>query len=173
MSSPFNLEASFERASKRFAKEPSSKRKIRSDRGKTRLPREGVELLRYYLQGYEFTGIKTVLSKLAEVCQQRALSCPSRATVYKFIQQDTGPRYSLTELPDPVSAALYNLGGTGDVPGAQLVFYCLNYGDLKAIQYTAGMPWWPLYQAARMRGWRPRSRGLLHAILRARGISRA
>lgn len=57
------------------------------------------------------------------------------------------------------------------MPGPQLAFYCLNYGSLAAISYAAGLPWLDLYQAGRLRGWRPRSRGLLDAVLRARGIS--
>jgi hypothetical protein len=56
------------------------------------------------------------------------------------------------------------------VPGHQLAFYCFNYGSLGAISYAAGLPWLDLYQARRMRGWRPRSFGLLLAVMRRRGL---
>jgi hypothetical protein len=49
------------------------------------------------------------------------------------------------------------------------VFYCLNYGSLAAMSFAAGLPWLDLHQARHLRGWRPRSRGLLDAVLRARG----
>jgi hypothetical protein len=65
---------------------------------------------------------------------------------------------------------LYNLGPTGTVPGHQLAFYCFNYGSLAAVSYAAGLPWLDLHQARRLQGWRPRSRGLLDAVMRVRGI---
>ncbi|HEV8240093.1 MAG TPA: hypothetical protein VGS57_12050 [Thermoanaerobaculia bacterium] len=78
--------------------------------------------------------------------------------------------YSIAGLPAAVRATLYNLSDTGEVPGHQLAFYCFNYGGLEAMSFAAGLPWLALYQAARMRGWRPRSRGLLAAVLDAREI---
>jgi hypothetical protein len=56
------------------------------------------------------------------------------------------------------------------VPGHQLAFYCFDYGSLAAISFAAGLPWLDLYQARRMRGWRPRSFGLLAAVMRRRGL---
>jgi len=78
--------------------------------------------------------------------------------------------YQLLVNEEGSRAALYNLPRDGEVPGEQLAFYCFNYGDLKAVQYAAGLPWLPLYRAYRMRGWRAQSRGLLRAALLARGI---
>ena len=57
------------------------------------------------------------------------------------------------------------------VPGHQLAFYCFNYGTSDVMSFAAGLPWLDLYQAAHLRGWWPRSRGLLDASLRARRIS--
>jgi hypothetical protein len=70
----------------------------------------------------------------------------------------------------PVVDALYNLSPADRIPGHQLAFYCFNYGSLAAISYAAGLPWLDLYQARFLRGWRPRSAGLLEAVMRARGI---
>jgi hypothetical protein len=50
------------------------------------------------------------------------------------------------------------------------VFHCLNYGTLPAMCYAAGLPWLDLFQASQLRGWRPRSRSLLQAVMRVRGI---
>ena len=74
------------------------------------------------------------------------------------------------DLPPEVQRALYNLGDEGRIPGHQVAFYCLNHGCARASSFAAGMPWLDLYQAARTRGWRQRSRGLLGAILAVRRI---
>ncbi|HVS12347.1 MAG TPA: hypothetical protein VMV46_00345 [Thermoanaerobaculia bacterium] len=76
----------------------------------------------------------------------------------------------MRQLPAPVRESLYNLSEDGTVPGHQLAFHCFNYGSLQAMSFAAGLPWLALYQAARLPGWRPRSKGLLDAILRTRGI---
>jgi hypothetical protein len=76
----------------------------------------------------------------------------------------------VSDLPEPVREALYNLDATSLVPGPQLAFYCFNYGDLAAVSFAAGLPWLDLYRALRMPGYRPKSRGLLEAVARVRGI---
>ena len=76
----------------------------------------------------------------------------------------------MATLPTPVVEALYNIAPDWRVPGHQLAFYCFNYGSLGAISFAAGLPWLDLYQARRMRGWRPRSFGLLSAVMRRRGL---
>ena len=81
-----------------------------------------------------------------------------------------GHTYRIPDLPSHVRDALYNLDPEGSVLGHQLVFYALQYGTLRAVSYAAGLPWLDLYQAARLRGWRPQSRGLLDAALLVRGI---
>ena len=65
---------------------------------------------------------------------------------------------------------MYNLGPEAEVPGHQLAFYCFNYGDLPAVSFAAGLPWLALYQARRLPGYRARSRGLIDAVMRVRGV---
>jgi hypothetical protein len=169
MPSPFDLSKSIEKAQKRL-ESPSSGRRKRSDIGKFRFPAEVRAHLERLLSAYEHPGIQTLLQALHKTCREKGLSCPSRATVYKFMQRCPGEGYKLSALPEAVRAALYNMSPDTSVPGAQLVFYCFNYGELAAIHFAAGLPWLPLYQAHRMRGWRPKSRGLLRAVMRTRGI---
>ncbi|MDQ3001010.1 MAG: hypothetical protein M3Y08_07090 [Fibrobacterota bacterium] len=114
--------------------------------------------------------MRVLLLELAEFCRQGGYSLPSRATCYNFMSKARTPRYLPATLPQAARAALYNLDADTAVPGHQLAFYCFNYGDLRAMSYAAGLPWLVLYQAARMRGFRPKSRGLLEAVLRARDI---
>ena len=76
-----------------------------------------------------------------------------------------------TALDPENPSALYNLAPESEVPAHQVAFYCFNYGDLAAASFAAGLPWLALYQAARLPGWRARSRGLLEATLRVRNIS--
>jgi hypothetical protein len=108
--------------------------------------------------------------RLAEFCTRQGLRPPSRATLYNVLARIEGHVYDISALPPHVREALYNLAPDGTVPGHQLAFYCFNHGSLAAASYAAGLPWLDLYQAARLRGWRPRSRGLLRAALRARGL---
>jgi len=93
-----------------------------------------------------------------------------RASLYNALARLEGHAYAMADLPVPVAGSLYNLPSAGMVPGHQLAFYCFNYGSLPAISYAAGLPWLDLYQARRLRGWRPRSAGLLAAVMRARSI---
>lgn len=80
------------------------------------------------------------------------------------------PPYAAHELPDAVQRALYNVDLQGDVPAAQIAFYAFNHGDPRAVSWAAGMPWLALHHAARMRGWRAKSRGLLRAVMQWRRI---
>jgi hypothetical protein len=131
-----------------------------------------VAALHGLLSGEEFPGVGRIMVELGRLGREQSWPCPSRATVYKLIGRDPGPTYALADLPPSVRAALYNLplGPSVTVPGAQLAFYCFNYGELAAAHFAAALPWLPLYQAYRMRGWRPHSRGLLRAVLAARGM---
>jgi hypothetical protein len=172
MSSPVDIERVIERAQRRLASAPPSGRKRRSDLGKFRIDDQVVEKLRFLLGGQEFPGIQSILLDLKQYCEGEGLSCPSRATIYKFMLKDPGRSYPMAELPAAVHEALYNQSVEAWIPGAQLAFYCFNYGGLPAIHFASSMPWLPLYQAYRMRGWRPMSRGLLRAVLLARRISR-
>ena len=119
---------------------------------------------------YDRPGMFNLLLSLAEQCRREGLRAPSRASVYKLLPTLPTPRYKVADLPPSVRAALYNLTDDSEVPSHQLAFYCFNYGDLAAISFAAGLPWLALYQAARMPGYRSRSRGLVEAVVRARGI---
>jgi hypothetical protein len=74
------------------------------------------------------------------------------------------------DLPPAVRSALYNFTPDCVVPGHQVAFYCANYGDLRALSFAAGLPWLAIHQALRLPGFRPKSRGPLEAIARARRI---
>jgi hypothetical protein len=124
--------------------------------------------LRSLLRGHERPSMAEVRRDLEAWCARRQLRAPSRATLYNVLPGIKGHAYRVSDLPPAVRHALYNFGPDATVPGHQLVFYCLNYGSLAAVGYAAGLPWLDLSQAARLRGWRPGSRGLLTAILRAR-----
>lgn len=108
--------------------------------------------------------------RVADVCVEHGLRAPSRASLYNILTRIEGHSCDVSALPPRVGEALYNLAPDGTVPGHQLVFYCVNYGSLAAVSYAAGLPWLDLYQAWHLRGWRPRSRGLLQAALRVRAI---
>jgi len=84
--------------------------------------------------------------------------------------REPGASYDLSHLPTPVRSSCYNLEPGSVIPGHQLVFYAFNYGGTRAISYAAGLPWLVLYKAARLPGWRPKSRGLLRAVMRVRRI---
>lgn len=114
--------------------------------------------------------MRDVLASLRVACEAQGARCPSRATVYNYMARSPSKVYDARTLPPAVRASLYNLADDVQVPGHQLAFYALNYGDLPAAMFAATLPWLDLYQAARVRGWRSRSRALLEAILRHRGI---
>jgi hypothetical protein len=170
MASTFDLEKSFSRAAKRFADTKPPARKSRSDRGALRISADVVRLLEMVVSDMDYPGMTELMARLCRGCQQSGLDAPSRATVYKLLRRVDGPAYRLSSLPKDVQDALYNLGPDNLVPAAQVVFYCFNYGNLRAVQWAATLPWLALYQARRMRGWRSKSRGLLLAAARARGV---
>ena len=112
--------------------------------------------------------MKELLKTLQERCRALGLTPPSRATVYNLLATIPVPRRRVGDLPDAVQRALYNFVPESEVPLHQIAFYCFNYGELAAVSYASGLPWLALYQARRMRGQRPKSVGLLDAVLRAR-----
>ncbi len=111
-----------------------------------------------------------VQRQLAAACWHLGVPVPARATIYRFMGQCAPRNYRVAELPEPVQQCLYNLDPEGSVPGHQLAFYAFHYGDTRTMSFAAGLPWLDLYQADRMRGWRPTSHGLLRAVLRRRRI---
>ena len=114
--------------------------------------------------------MKDLLADLSVRCSTMQREAPSRATVYKLLESIPCPTRRKVDLPEAVQSALYNLTPESDVPLHQIAFYCFNYGDLRAVSFAAGLPWLALYQARRMRGHRPKSRGLLEAVMRVRRI---
>jgi hypothetical protein len=171
MMRPFDLEQSLKEAQLRLPTElANTVRKPRSDAGKSRLPDSVAAALLDILRRQERPPMHEVLDDLAAFCRQRHQRMPSRATIYRFMAHCPPRQVRIAELPDSVRKALYNLDPDGMVPGHQLAFYAFSYGDVRALSFAAGLPWLDLYQADRMRGWRPRSHGLLRAVMLRRGI---
>jgi hypothetical protein len=167
--SVFDLDETLAQARHRLGS--TSTRRRRSDAGNLRLPPPVVAALRPLLLGLERPNLAAVRRTLGARCRLAGWRVPARATLYHAIARLDGHRYRIASLPAPVRTALYNLDEEVVVPGHQLAFYCFNYGDLAAVSFAAGLPWLDLYQAARLRGWRPRSRGLLDAALAVRRIA--
>ena len=114
--------------------------------------------------------MKELLMGLHSRCREMRREAPSRATVYKLMASLPCPSRRKIELPEAAQSALYNLASESDIPLHQIAFCCFNYGDLRAASFAAGLPWLALYQARRTRGHRPKSRGLLDAVMRVRRI---
>jgi hypothetical protein len=169
----FDLNESFARAEARFAKvspATTSRRRRRSDAGRSRMAAPVAKWLTRRLAGQERPRMADLLRNLEAFCTKGGHRRPSRATVYKFLLVARSPRYIASELPDSVRSTLYNLGDDARVAGPQLVFYCFHYGGLREMSFAAGLPWLALYQASRMRGWRKKSLGVLQAVMRVRRI---
>ena len=115
--------------------------------------------------------MREILRDISVFCEEQGLRPPSRSTVYTFLLQAPCSEFRVSALPTDVRPCLYNLSDDATVPGRQLAFYCFNYGGGRAASFAAGLPWLDLYQAARLPGWRPKSRGLIQAVLRVRGIN--
>ncbi len=106
---------------------------------------------------------------LTAFCRTRGLRAPSRSTLYNAIDRIEPPSFDVDALPEAVLRTLHNVA-RGRVPGHQVAFAAFNYGDTRALSFAAGLPWLCLRRAARLRGWRPKSRALLVAIASCRGI---
>ena len=164
----FDLDESQRQARARLQR--TSARKRRSDAGRSRLPPAVLAALHSAALGSGRPSMAALQRRVADVCKDQRVRPPARASLYNALARTEGHVYATSELPGAVLEALYNLEPNGTVPGSQLVFHCLNYGTLAAICYAAGLPWLNLLQASRLRGWRPRSRSLLQAVMRVRGI---
>lgn len=167
--SGFDLTTSVARAESRIG--ARRRRGRRFDAGKRRIAPAALRELRLLLLGQERPRIAEVLCRVQQSCRNAGVRPPSRAPVYDILARGEGHTYRIEGLPPAVRTALYNLDPKGSVPGHQLVLHCFNYGTLEAVSFAAGLPWLDLYQADRVAGWRPRSKGLLRAVLRARGIA--
>ena len=164
----FDLGDSLRRAEERLG--PAVARRPRRDRGRSRLAPELQAELERLLTGRERPPVRVISGRLERFCRERGCGVPARATIYQAMARAPSRSYEVNELPAAVRETLHNLAEDGAVPGHQLAFHCLNYGGVRALSFAAGLPWLALYQAARLPGWRPRSRGVLEAILRTRGI---
>jgi hypothetical protein len=162
----FDFTLSQSRARERLGTARSRRR--RSDAGRSRLRPELLAELRSQVLAAEPPSMTAIHRRLAALARERGWRPPARATLYAALSSVDGSRHVRGALPEPVQAALYNLAPEAIVPGHQVAFCCFNHGSLAAASYAAGLPWIDLYQASRARGWRPRSRGLLLAALRAR-----
>jgi hypothetical protein len=147
-----------------------STRRRRSDAGRSRLSEVVLAELRTAALGDDRPSMAALQRLVSERCLAAGLKPPARASLYNALARLDGHIYTVATLPRPVADALYNIAPDARVPGHQLAFHCLNYGSLGAVSYAAGLPWLDLYQARRMRGWRPRSLGLLLAVMRRRGL---
>lgn len=166
--SAFDLGHAQERAQARLGRVSATGRRVRSDRGNLRIDARVVRRIEQLLLGHERPPMTWLTREIVAVCAREGWSTPSRATIYKILARAEGHGYAIERLPAAVRRCLYNLPETGVIPGRQLAFYCFNYGDLEAVTFAATLPWLDLYQAAQVRGWRPRSRGLLRAVRRVR-----
>jgi hypothetical protein len=164
----FDIIDSQRRARQRLTR--TSTRRRRSDAGRSRLPPAVLAELQAVALGMDRPRMAAIQRRLARVCARHGVKMPSRASVYNTLSRIEGHSYVVSGLPDGVREGLYNLAATSSVPGRQLVFHCFNYGSVAAVSYAAGLPWIDLYQAERLRGWRPRSLGLLRAVMAVRGI---
>jgi hypothetical protein len=164
----FDINKSQRQARERLAR--TSSRRRRSDAGRSRLPEVVLAELRVAALGDDRPSMAALQRVVSERYQSVGLRPPARASLYNALARLEGHIYTVATLPPPVVEALYNIAPDGRVPGHQLAFYCFNYGSLSAISYAAGLPWLDLYQARRMRGWRPRSYGLLLAVMRRRSL---
>lgn len=164
----FSLDNSLARAAARLGVGELEKRRLRSDRGRSRLDPAILTEVERLLGGWARPMPREILAHLTVFCGERGLRAPSRATIYSLLRTMPVPSYRTSELPQEVRDTLYNLAGSETVPGHQLAFHCFNYGTTRALCFAAGLPWLTLHRAARMRGWRPKSRGLVEAVLRAR-----
>lgn len=168
----FDLDSSLVRAEVRLKGAGKvTRRQPRSDRGTPRIDARVVALLAAAAGGHDRPRMAELTADITHRCQREGLKCPSRASIYKLLAVLPTSVYQVADLPPAVRDALYNLTPESEVPGHQVAFYCFNYGDLAAVSFAAGLPWLALHQAGRLPGFRPRSRGLFEAVMRARGLS--
>lgn len=188
--SVFDLGESLRNAQRRFggtSPDARSKRlgqtppRGRADRGHARIDPRVERQLQGLLQGREKPSMASLGRELQQLSKRLGVAPPARGTLYNAVARAKPPTYATRELPRAVREALYNSsaaeasGGESSVaathvPGDQIVFYCFNYGDVRAISYGAGMPWLCLVHAAVRRGFRPKSLSLLRAVMAVRGI---
>jgi hypothetical protein len=166
--SAFELKESLERA------RGLPKGKGRRDRGTSRFPDAVERFVTELFHARERPRFVDAHRALAQFCEAEALPVPTRSSLYNAVSRVPVPDVSWGALPPAVRASLYNLEPSADddrLPGDQVVFHAFNHGAPRALSYAAGMPWLCLWRAEKRRGWRPKSRALLRAVMRYRGIA--
>jgi hypothetical protein len=169
--SALRLDSSIDRAKRRLGK-----RRARSDRGRARIRPEVEAKLHALLLEPDKPSMVDVERQLGKLCRALGVSPIARASLYNALERVPMPRLARRQLPAAVQQALYNLvdleGGVGsdEVPADQVAFYAFNYGSPSAMSFASGLPWLCLQRAAQRPGWRPKSRALLAAVMRYRGI---
>jgi hypothetical protein len=168
----FNLDDAMVRAAERFDSldNAAKPRRARADRGRSRMPEPIRAFLNEVLSGVDRPRFLDIETEVARFSKNRGLPCPSRATLYHYFASAPAGTLDWNDLPIAVQRALYNLGEGVRVPAHQVVFAAFNYGDIEAISFASGLPWLALYQADRVRGWRPKSHSLLRAVMKGRGL---
>jgi hypothetical protein len=168
----FDLTKAFTRAKERFGPNEGDPRarRSRSDRGRSRLPDPLLEFLNKALSGMDRPRFAEFEAAVARFSEEHGFSRPSKATLYHYLAIAPLSVFEFGSLPLSVRRSLYNLSDGSRVPAHQVVFAAFNYGDIGAISFAAGLPWLALYQADRMRGWRPKSHALLRAVMKGRGL---
>ena len=132
--------------------------------------------LRELLLDQDKPSMVSLTRELSEFCLSRGARPIARASLYNAIERVPVPALPRSSLPDAVLQSLYNLaeptrpGKGADIPCDQIAFYAFNYGSTAAVSFASGLPWLALHRAARRPGWRPKSRALLAAIMKYRGI---
>jgi hypothetical protein len=121
------------------------------------------------LGSQERPAVVDVLRKLESYCRSRSLRMPSRATIYNAMDRVPIPMFAYEDLPSSVQRTLHNVAH-GPIPGHQIAFAAFSYGDSRALSFAAGLPWVCLRAASKARGFRPKSRALLDAVIAYRGI---
>jgi len=162
--SGFNLQRSLDRAARK------STRRVRSDRGRSRLEPRLAAQLDSLLSGQERLPMHVIARELGRNAARLGLRSPARATLYAALERATVPAFEKRTLPESVRVALHNVADDEIVPGHQVAFAAFNRGDVAALCFGAGLPWSCLAAASRLSGFRPKSRSLLHAVMRYRGI---
>ena len=153
-----------------------SHRRTRSDRGRPRVAAEVEAKLRELLLRPDKPAMREVERQLREYCRVVGAPPIARASLYNALERAPVPVLTWSGLSEAVQQSLYNLSAAGEnvspheIPGDQVVFYAFNYGSPSAISFASGLPWLCLHRAERRPGWRPKSRALLQAVMKYRGI---
>jgi hypothetical protein len=74
-------------------------------------------------------------------------------------------RRPLRELPEAVRRCFHNVDPSARVSDVDIAFACFNVGDLRALSFAAALPLPALEAARARRGFRPKSRALLDAVI--------